>query len=70
MKKFLTSGWGKLAGSLVTIAGLTLGGVYTYEQGAQEACKSVVEAGFSSFRSADSESGNTLENLQQGSTNE
>lgn len=70
MKKFLTSSWGKLAGSLVTIAGLTLGGVYTYEQGAQQACKAVVEAGFSSFGSADNQSDNPLENSTQGSINE
>lgn len=68
MKKFFSTGLGKLIGTLVTIGGLTIGGVYTYEQGAQQACKAVVEAGFSAIGNNSNES-NPLDTAQ-GAINE
>lgn len=42
MKSFLGTKLGKVLASLITIGGLTLSGVYTYNQGANEACKAII----------------------------
>lgn len=43
MKNFLSSHIGKILTSLITIAGLTFGGVYTYNEGATAGCKVIVD---------------------------